>query len=96
MKLLRLMEACFAQWTHLKGPKETRKKIRPGHADFMPVFCSGVAKERFLQSEVTTACGLVIGVFENKQKMKDLMQSCERCFQDMEHTHKWNQPAAVA
>eukprot|EP00973_Karenia_brevis_P081448 11290138-Karenia_brevis.AAC.1 len=35
-KLLRLMEACFAQWTHLKVPKENRKNMRPGHADFMP------------------------------------------------------------
>eukprot|EP00973_Karenia_brevis_P040003 5522351-Karenia_brevis.AAC.1 len=28
--------------------------------------------------------------------MKDLMQSCKKCFQEMEHTHKWSQPAAVA
>eukprot|EP00973_Karenia_brevis_P058880 8197986-Karenia_brevis.AAC.1 len=28
--------------------------------------------------------------------MKDLMQSCEKCFQEMEHTHKSNQPSAVA
>eukprot|EP00973_Karenia_brevis_P058643 8167770-Karenia_brevis.AAC.1 len=75
MKLLRLMEACFAQWTHLQVPRENQTKMRPGKAHLLPVFCSGVAKESSLQSEATTAYGLVIGVFEDKQKMKDLMQS---------------------
>eukprot|EP00973_Karenia_brevis_P015938 2179238-Karenia_brevis.AAC.1 len=28
--------------------------------------------------------------------MDDLVQVCEKCFQEMDHTHKWNQPAAVA